>query len=342
MDSELNFSRIVDSVSNYEHYADQDSLIIKGNSLEVLQAIPDKSISLILTDPPYHSTKKKNILGDTSFSTDNDFISWMGKYSEQWRRILKPNGSIFVFASSQMEAQLTVRFSRDFNILASIVWTKPNAPGFDGWKNKMKKENLRQWYGFSERIIFMEPKFEGNLFGSYFGIELKKWRKQLKLSGNKLTELVGEYGKVNHGGAVSNWEAGRNIPSRYQYAKIIDALKSLDYNHEIDFPDYEDVIRPFNVTGEDQFTDVWTFENVRPYKGKHPAEKPTELLVNAIKATTYEDDVVLDSFSGSGATGISAKTLHRKSVLIELDPVWYEYGKDRLGNWEPIEEIRLF
>lgn len=342
MDKKLNFKKVIENINEYEHSVNGDSLIVKGDSLKVLKLIPDNSISLILTDPPYHSTKKKNILGDTSFSTDDDFVSWICEYAIQWKRILKPNGSVFVFASSKMEAKLSVALSKDFNILASIVWTKPNAPGFDGWKNKVKKENLRQWYSFSERIIFMEPRFEGNLFGSYFGTELKKWRNILNISGHKLTELVGEYGKVNHGGAVSNWEAGRNIPSRTQYQKIISVLKKLDIQNQISFPDYEDIIRPFNVTSEDQFTDIWNFTNVRPYKGKHPAEKPQDLLINAIKSTTYEGDIVLDSFSGSAATGIAAKTLNRRSVMIELDPHWYEYGKSRLANWSNVEEIELF
>ena len=61
-----------------------------------------------------------------------------------------------------------------------------------------------------------------------------------------------------------------------------------------DLPEYEDVIRPFNVNKDIEFTDVWSFKNVRQYKGKHPAEKPLDLLEHAIKATTYEGDIVLD------------------------------------------------
>ena len=38
-------------------------------------------------------------------------------------------------------------------------------------------------------------------------------------------------------------------------------------------PPYEDVIRPFVMDASKEFTDVWTFPSVRPYKGKHPAEE---------------------------------------------------------------------
>lgn len=44
----------LDSILSY-----QDSMVILGDSLEIIKKIPDKTISLILTDPPYHATKKK-------------------------------------------------------------------------------------------------------------------------------------------------------------------------------------------------------------------------------------------------------------------------------------------
>jgi site-specific DNA-methyltransferase (adenine-specific) len=237
-----------------------------------------------------------------------------------------------------MVTQLELMFSNEFNILSQIVWTKPNAPGYDGWKQKMKKESLRQWYAHSERIIFMEPKCEGNMNQSYFGVMLKKWRKIAGLSGHELTEMTGAYGKVNHGGAVSNWEAGRNIPSREQYEKIKNAL--LSTGKLTDLPEYEDVIRPFQVNKEVEFTDVWNFENVRQYKGKHPAEKPQDLLEHAILSSTYKDDIVLDCFAGSGATALAARHSGRKSVSIEIEEKWYEYICERLRE-EQYEQISI-
>ncbi len=303
------------------------AVLVCGDSLELMSSIPDHSVALILTDPPYHSTRKKNIIGDTSFSKDADYIDWMRKYAIEWKRILKYNGSIFCFCSSSMSAHLQMMFSEYFNILSEITWTKPNAPGYDGWKQKMKKEALRQWYPHSEKILFMENSENGNLFKSYFGSQLTKWRKQAQMSTIELAEITKSYGKVNHGGAVANWEAGRNIPSKEQYKKIKSALNERGIS---DIPDYEDIIRPFNVCKDVEFTDVWSFENVRQYKGKHPAEKPVDLLQHAINSTTFEGDIVLDCFSGSGATGIAALRLKRRSIMIEIDPSWCDYTVARM------------
>ncbi|MCC8357343.1 MAG: site-specific DNA-methyltransferase, partial [Oscillospiraceae bacterium] len=265
------------------------------------------------------------------FSSESDYIDFLLQYAIEWKRILKYNGSIFCFCSSEMSAQLQIMFSDYFNILSEITWTKPNAPGYDGWKQKMKKETLRQWYPHSEKIIFMENATEGNLFKSYFGSQLTTWRKSAKMTTIKLAELTGAYGKVNHGGAIANWEAGRNIPSREQFSKLKMVLEEAGVE---EIPDYEDVIRPFNVTKDVEFTDVWTFENVRQYKGKHPAEKPVDLLEHAIKACTYKGDIVLDCFSGSGSTGIAAMNLGRKCVLMEIDNDWCIYAGNNLMRTE--------
>ena len=333
----MNTNKVYNNIlSNFNtdtlYRSQKDAAIVEGDSLELMKKIPSHSISLILTDPPYHSTNKKNITGDTKFKKDEDFLDWMEQFAKEWKRILKFNGSIYCFCSSQMEYQLINRFSKDFNILSTITWTKPNKPGFDGWRKKMKKENLRQWYPASERIIFMAPKYGENLFNSYFEAKLRSWRNLVKISGHDLTEITGAYGKVNHGGAVSNWEAGRNIPSREQYTKIINALKIRDTNGLISFPDYEDIIRPFNVDGTMQYTDIWDFETVRQYRGKHPAEKPIDLLENAIKASSYVNDIVLDTFSGSGSTAEAALSLGRKSISMEIEDKWVQASVDRLKS----------
>ncbi len=301
-------------------FSAEDALVAHGDSLALLSLMPANSVSLILTDPPYHSTKKSNIYGDTAFVEDQHYLDWMTKYAVEWRRVLKPNGSLFCFCATPMSARLDVMLSSDFNVLSHIVWTKPNDPGFDGWKGKMNKEALRQWYAHSERILFAEPAVDGNPFRSPFAEMLRDYRKQTGLSMHQLTAVTGAYGKVNHGGAVSNWEAGRNTPSRDQYEKMRKAI--LNTGKVESMPAYEDAVRVFSMDASKEFTDVWQFPSVRPYKGKHPAEKPAELLEHAIAATTYPGDIVLDCFAGSGSTALAALKLGRRTVAIEIDNQW--------------------
>lgn len=320
--------RIKASLSTHIRYADSNAVVAKGDSLMMLRAMPTNSVSLILTDPPYHTTKKGNIYGDTAFAKDQHFLEWMAEHAVEWRRVLRQNGSLFCFCSSEMAGRLEVLFSKDFNILSHVVWTKPNEPGFDGWKGKMKKEALRQWYPHSERLIFAEPAVEGNLHRSPFAEFLREARKKSGLSMHQLTAAIGAHGKVNHGGAVSNWEAGRNTPSREQYEKMSAAI--LATGKVDNMPLYEEIIRVFRMNGSKEFTDVWNFPSVRPYKGKHPAEKPTSLLEHAIEATTFPNDVVLDCFSGSGSTALAALKLRRRTVSIEIQAQWVGKIIDRI------------
>jgi site-specific DNA-methyltransferase (adenine-specific) len=289
----------------------------------MLSKVPDSSVSLILTDPPYHSTKKNNISGDRSFEEDEHFLDWMRAYAAEWKRILRTNGTIYVFCSSQMSARLEVMLSHFFRPINNITWTKPNEPGYDGWKGKMKKEALRQWYPHSERIIMLEHGAYGSLEAyrrSPLGEYLLNCRRKSGMTANKLTELIGAYGKVNHGGAVANWEAGRNIPSREQYRRITETLEGTG-NVEPMLA-YEDIVRPMHVNGQMEFTDVWNFMSVRPFKGKHPAEKPQDMLIHMISVSSYPGDVVLDCFAGSGSTGVAALRLGRRSVCMETDEQW--------------------
>lgn len=219
--------------------------------------MPDDSVSLILTDPPYHSTKKANIVNDRAFREDEAFIEWIEKYTQEWQRVLRSNGTLYVFCSSRMSARLEVMMSHYFRPIAHVVWTKPNEPGFDGWKGKAKKESLRSWYPHSERILVFEHGQYGAMEASRrspFGEYLRDARKKCGMSMHELTEVTGAYGKVNHGGAVANWEAGRNIPSEEQYNKMRDALIATGKIGEM--PTYQDVVRPMSLSNDVEYTDV--------------------------------------------------------------------------------------
>src|SRR5437764_1420162 len=187
MNRDQEFNRIQAGLDSHLALALPGALVVEGDSLAVLRQFPASSISLILTDPPYHATKKENIYGDTAFAEDQHYLEWMGECAIEWRRVLRPNGSLFCFCDSSMAGRLESRFANSFNILSHVVWTKPNDPGFDGWKGKMKKEALRQWYPHSERILFAEPAVEGNLHRSPFAQFLRETRKEAGLSMHELT-----------------------------------------------------------------------------------------------------------------------------------------------------------
>lgn len=151
-----------------------------------------------------------------------------------------------------------------------------------------------------------------------------------RISGHQLTGLIGAHGKVNHGGAVANWEAGRNIPSREQYRLIVQVLEATGLVDKM--LTYEDLIRPMQVSSGIEFTDVWDFMSVRPFKGKHPAEKPQDMLMHMINASSYPGDIVLDTFAGSGSTGVAALRLGRRTVCMEIEELWVKRAAAEISH----------
>lgn len=327
---EHSFAAIRSALRDSEAFSSDGISLSSGDALDWLPKLPSGSVDLVLVDPPYHSTKKENIYGDADFEHDDHYVDWVKELAREWKRILRQNGSLYLFCSSDMAPFLHVALSDEYNVQSMITWTKPNAPGYDGWRQKMNKSSLRRWYPHTERIIFATPAVHGNLKRAPFGHFLKDCRIQCGLTSNQLTELTGAYRKVNNGGAVSNWETGRNIPSRDQYAKICDAFR---WTGEITLmPAYEDVIRAFNVDPKEPFIDVWDFMNVRQYRGKHPAEKPQDLLRHIIKTSSYEGDVVLDCFAGSGSTLAAAASLGRRAVGVDIEDRWVAYAAEYLRS----------
>lgn len=77
-----------------------------------------------------------------------------------------------------------------------------------------------------------------------------------------------------------------------------------------------------SINGGKQMKDVWEFPTVTKKEkryGKHPTQKPIDLLKRIVLASTEKGDLVLDPYNGSGTTGIACKKLNRNYVGIDLD-----------------------
>lgn len=64
--------------------------------------------------------------------------------------------------------------------------------------------------------------------------------------------------------------------------------------------------------------------------GKHPTQKPVELLKRILLASTKEGDLVLDPFCGSSTTGVAALLLNRKYVGIDIEEDYLDLSKKRI------------
>lgn len=75
--------------------------------------------------------------------------------------------------------------------------------------------------------------------------------------------------------------------------------------------------------------------NQEPGKHGHPAAFPRELARRCILLGSQEGDVILDPFGGSGTTGIVANELHRKAIVMELNPKYAKAALVRASSIQP-------
>lgn len=64
--------------------------------------------------------------------------------------------------------------------------------------------------------------------------------------------------------------------------------------------------------------------------GKHPNQKPLNLMGELISILSDEGHIILDPFMGSGSTGVACKNLNRKFIGIELDENYFNIAKKRI------------
>lgn len=109
-------------------------LLIHGDCMEKMKEIPDGSIDLILCDPPYNLAKYStgNMKFEWRTEINNDVAKWDLKelapieFLEEFKRILSPNGNIFIFTSYNMIGKWHEVFDSEFDTFQFMVWHKTN------------------------------------------------------------------------------------------------------------------------------------------------------------------------------------------------------------------------
>lgn len=255
-------------------YNKNNSLLYKGDCLEILDAIKDNSIDMIFADPPYmlsnngftcENGKMVSVnkgSWDKSNGFENDVVfhkSWI----EKCRRILKPNGTIWISGTYHSIYQCGFLLQQlNFHILNDIAWFKANAS---------PNLSCRFFTASHETLI---------------------WARKDK-----------------------------NAKHTFNYEKMKNGK----------FP--EDFIKKQGL----QMRSVWSIPTTKQQEkafGKHPTQKPLNLLTRIIQSSTNDGDIILDPFNGSGTTGVATHLIggNRKYVGIELNQEYLDLTIKRLES----------
>lgn len=277
---------------------------------------------------------------------------------------MRPSGSLYLFCSPGLSSETELLIKQRFNVLNHLVWRKEN-----GRHKGACKADLRRYFPQTERIIFAEHygaegKAKGASGYAEKCTELKQhvfrplidYFKQAKeasgISNKAINQALGCH-MAGHWFTESQWQ----LPNAEQYAQLqrlfAEHAASLNRPHSelvteygdlhrhytelrTEYDDlrqqYEALRRPFAVTADVHYTDVWDFRAVDRYPGKHPCEKPVAMLEHMITASSRPGALVLDPFAGSGATGEAALNTGRHFIGIEMEEGSFCQASDRLAK----------
>jgi adenine-specific DNA-methyltransferase len=346
-----------------------DNRILVGDCRELLKDIADSSVDAIVTDPPYFKVKREE--WDNQWDKPTNFLQWLGGIADEWKRVLKPNGSLFCFASPRMTARVEVMLSERFNVLNCIRWDKSRLAG-GGIYSRTCKEALRSFFPAYESIIFCEQEGADNsakgeagyaaqcdsLRGFVFEPLRNYLADEFRLLGwtaGRLNQICGTASMAGrHYTARSQWclptpehygrlqaaAEGRHL--RREYEDLRREYEDLRREYEDLRREYEDLRRPFFVSKDVPYTDTWTFPTVGRYPGKHPCEKPQQLLRHVIRSATKPGALVLDTFAGTGSTGLACIAEGRAFLGLELSPVYAETARARINAAKTEPQLDLF
>lgn len=329
--------------------------IYNTEALATLKEMADKSVDCIITDPPYFKVVDNE--WDNKWGTKLEFINWLELVCIEFKRVLKENGSIYLFCGNKMNAEVQVMMSKHFNILNNIVWDKGITRA-----GRTCVEDMRSFFDTSERIIFAEQKdadknsgYEKNVANEASFIYkdiydyLEHERIKSGVSRIQVDEYLGVKGMASrHYFSDCQW----CMPTEKNYKLMqelfnlnIDSTRFLTKDYEYLRREYEELKkefvilkakhqslrRTFNAWNIHKCIAVWQYDIVKiTKKDRHVCEKPADLIQHIVMTSTLPGYTVLDAFCGSGVVGEVCKKTGRNFTGIELDYKWACIADDRL------------
>ncbi len=249
-----------------------------ANCFDILKQIPDASIDLILTDPPYLST---DLNYDKKASKELDFKLWR----DEILRVAKHNTPILIFSSGKFTYFVVNLFKEYFRY--ELIWDKVNKT--TGFVNASLRPILNHEFVLYFSKSFMHP---GRM--SKNGLRANTY--------NHGVERI--QGQIQQSKAQSKSTLYSGIKAKLVYQRANDVK-------------YPKSILRFNKSSA---------------KGIHPSAKPEPLIKYLIELYSNQNDLVLDTFSGSGVVAKVCKSSNRRFIATELDETFYTDSIGSLQN----------
>ena len=302
-----------------------------GDCLELMKNIPDGSVDLVLTDPPYGTIKgieKSRASKDCGYrACDWDEVIPTDQMFAELLRVLRPNGKAILFAQEPYTSTLVKSAIPSLPFLYRAMWYKNTAGNILGAKSAMVSR-------FEDICIFSQiarAETETHPLRPIFEKELKK-------SGKTKREAIALLGSTASHYFTSGIQFRLPTEENFKLLKE-NGFISIDFEYCRKINDDFLQQRYSKIKEETpSIFNLWqggkTKSNVLEYKkdndGYHPTQKPVALLEDLIQTYSNEGNTVLDFTMGSGSTGVACVNTNRRFIGIELDEGYFNIAKKRI------------
>ena len=291
----------------------------------MLNDLPDKSVQLIIADPPYFEVK-----GEFDFVWDSfeHYLQDVEKWAVECKRILADNGTLFWYGHAKNIAYAQVIFDKHFNLINNLVWNKGSFMSLE------ESEGLRSFAPCTERILMYEA---GTDYHDSIRLSIKYVQSYLATvtDKNELAEILLQSGncrniesaKQNANNILSQRSHKPQMITEHQY-NLIPYKNKKEY--KLLKQEYEELRRPFQNVFKLQ--EVMTFSNEAGKGIPHDTPKPEKLTRALILTCSRKNDLVFVPFAGSGTECAMAAKEGRRFIGYEIDPKHCDYANKRVQN----------
>ena len=322
--------------------------LYKGDCLEIMPKLPEKSVDLILCDLPYGVT-------DCKWDSVIPFEPLWAEY----KRLLKTGGTAVLFGNQPFTSQLINSNLNDFSHI--WYWKKNYATGHllakyqplrnieeicvfrcnsPAKNNEGQHENLRNYFfdelkksGLKRKDIdkILNCQMSSHYFtcGQQFEIPSEEKYKTLQTETGFFQRPFEDIRAEYQGEKVESSNQHTYNPQGVTDMEKPKIKVETENNRNKFYPGVKPKIYKQTKTGYPK--NLLEITGVTVDKNRlHPTQKPVELLEYLIKTYSNEGDTVLDNCMGSGSTGVACKNTNRNFIGIELDEKYFNIACNRL------------
>lgn len=337
-------------INDYIRNEEKKPLLLTGDSLLILQQIPDNSIDCCMTSPPYW--KKREYANGGIGLEDNyeDYINNLVNICMEVYRVIKPTGSFWLNIGDTYQNKnllnipwrVAIELTNNGWILRNtIIWNKVKG-GMDNSQDRLGnvyeplfhfvKKSKGYYYDIdSIRNNPKDAKVVDGAVVSATGVTGVKYKRKIELS----TELTSEQ-KQNA------YRALDEVLLQIREGKLSDFRMVIKGNQRTTHSDSKKLSGRAKELEEKGFyflkynpkgskpADVWDIipEDTQG-RSEHFAPYPEDLCKNPIVLTCPTEGIVLDPFVGTGTTCVVARNMNRKSIGIDIAREYIDLSNER-------------